>query len=92
MNHSDRIRKLIANGRFQEAIDYALELQITQDKELSNQIISLSGQFNEWKKDFNKGLSPENSEKARIISGLLDFADIIQGSPEIIEESNIIRA
>lgn len=84
MNHSKKIRKLIADGKFKDAIKYSINLKIDKDKDLSNQIISLSGQFNEWKNNFNLGLSPNNSDKARIISALLDFADIIEENPEII--------
>ena len=68
----EKLNQLIAQGKSEEALSILLKVKLP-DEEVHKQIIMLSGQYHQWKRQDQLGLEPAKSDLRRIESALLDL-------------------
>ncbi|NUO01733.1 MAG: hypothetical protein HUU01_14095 [Saprospiraceae bacterium] len=68
-----KIQNLIAEGETEQAIDELVEFSRTNNPELYENAILLSGQYKQWKRENMLGIEQTNSELRRIEMGLLEL-------------------
>lgn len=83
-NFKQEIKKSLAKGEPEKAIDELLENSETIGKEFVNEVIILSGELQKWNKEFRLGFEPPKSIINRINFALLEIIDKIETTEDIV--------
>jgi len=83
MKKLQQIKELISKGNTEEAISGLLKICSNYGSHSLNEVILLSGQFQQWKNEFNLGISDSKDSLRRIEYGIVNLIDKI--SEEINE-------
>lgn len=75
-----KLNQLIAQGKTEEAFSILLQVEL-KEEEVHKQVIMLSGQYHQWKRQDQLGLEPAKSDLRRIESALFDLIQTTEIPP-----------
>jgi hypothetical protein len=78
MNITDDVKRLIGDGKTQQAIDMLQEIVENRDTDLLNQTLLLESQFKDLQRKMHLGLEDANAEINRIKNTLLILCDDVE--------------
>ncbi len=76
----EKLNQLIAQGKTEEALSILLKVEL-KEEDVHKQIIMLSGQYHQWKRQDQLGLEPPKSDLRRIESALFDLIQTTEIPP-----------
>jgi Effector-associated domain 11 len=78
MKGTDEVKRLIADGKTQQAIDLLQKMLEGKDTEILNQTLLLESQFKEFQKQMQLGLTDAHTEINRIKNAMLIICDDVE--------------
>ena len=85
MNFNQETKKALAEGRPEDAISKMLSFSEEIGTDFTNEITVLSGELNQWQKEFRLGFEPSQSTLNRINFALLEIVDKIETSYDLLD-------